>query len=258
MGDGLNSSISVIGRQSYRTDGSVSFHASTYLQSSARRSARLYMVWGLSTKPALKRSMRCCRSWELETRSKKRRQTCRRLRIGGANYIANWMIPLSSSGYLLEGERTVYVPRSPEEDQIPRWAPSPARQFRGVVPPVPSPSKSCPPASEFEAGFQPSLVVGVRVTKGNIAVTVPKESCVDRGRIIKNSPSPFPYFWHASCDAQIIQFFVVCPAPQRFRRRYILFSPALSGLLRRLFLTWILKFEIKHDKHQFYFDRDDC
>ena len=33
-----------------------------------------------------------------------------------------------------------------------------SNQFRGVVPPVPSPSRSCPPASEFEAGFQPTSI----------------------------------------------------------------------------------------------------
>ena len=61
---------------SYRTDDSASFHPSVYSRSRTRRWARLHTVSGLSTKPALKRSIRCCRYWDLETRSKKRRLTC--------------------------------------------------------------------------------------------------------------------------------------------------------------------------------------
>ena len=80
----LNVSISILRGKSYRTDGSVSFHPFTYLRSSARRSARPHVAWGLSIKPALKRSMRCCRWWELETRSRKKRLTCRRLEGQGA------------------------------------------------------------------------------------------------------------------------------------------------------------------------------
>ena len=83
MGDNPNVLIPGLGGKSYRTGGSVSFHPPTYLRSSSRRSARLHAVRGLSIKPALKRSMRCCRSWELEPRSRKKRLTCRRLRVKG-------------------------------------------------------------------------------------------------------------------------------------------------------------------------------
>ena len=83
MGDDLNAPISILRGRSYRTDGSVSFHPSTYLRSSARRSTRLHAVWGLSIKPALKRSIRCCRCWELETRPRKKRLTCKKLGVSG-------------------------------------------------------------------------------------------------------------------------------------------------------------------------------
>ena len=83
MGDNPNVLIPGLRGKSYRTGGSVPFHPPTYLRSSSRRSARLHAVRGLSIKPALKRSMRCCRSWELETRSRKKRLTCRRLRVKG-------------------------------------------------------------------------------------------------------------------------------------------------------------------------------
>ena len=83
MGSNAEVLIPALRGKSYRTGGSVSFHPPTYLRSSARRSARLHAVRGLSIKPTLKRSVRCCRSWELETRSRKKRLTCRRLKVRG-------------------------------------------------------------------------------------------------------------------------------------------------------------------------------
>jgi len=74
-GNDFNATTRFFKGQSYRTDDLVSFHPSVYLRSRARRSARLHTVLGLSTKPALKRSMRCCRYWEVEMRSRKRRLT---------------------------------------------------------------------------------------------------------------------------------------------------------------------------------------
>ena len=62
-------------RQSYRTDVSGLFNPSTYLHSLARRSARLHGTSGLSIRPAPKRSIRCCRYWELEIRFKNGRLT---------------------------------------------------------------------------------------------------------------------------------------------------------------------------------------
>ena len=83
MGDDPNAPISILRGRSYRTDGSISFHPPTYLRSSARRSTRLHAMWGLSIKPAPKRSIRCCRCWELETRPRKKRLTCRKLGVSG-------------------------------------------------------------------------------------------------------------------------------------------------------------------------------
>ena len=83
MGDDLNASISISRGRSYRTDGSVAFHPSMYLRSSARRSTRLHAAWGLSIKPALKRSIRCRRYWELETRPRKKGLTYKKLGVSG-------------------------------------------------------------------------------------------------------------------------------------------------------------------------------
>ena len=48
------------------------------------------------------------------------------------------------------------VPKQWSADPHPDARHQPQPQFRGVVPPVPSPSKLYPPPSEFEAVFQPT------------------------------------------------------------------------------------------------------
>ena len=70
--DELSASIRLLRGQSYRTGFPGLFHPSTYLRSRARRSARLDATWGLSIRPAPKRSIRCCRYWELEIHFRKR------------------------------------------------------------------------------------------------------------------------------------------------------------------------------------------
>lgn len=57
--------------KSYCVDVSGSFHLSTYSRNRARRSARPHTTCGLSIRPVPKRSMRCCKWWELEIRSRK-------------------------------------------------------------------------------------------------------------------------------------------------------------------------------------------
>lgn len=132
----LDSTTRLFRGYSYRTDDPASSHPSVYSRSRARRSARLHTVWGLSTKPALKRLMRCCRYWELETRSRKRRLTCEgRASIGERSYglLVVGRVPLSSSGSPPKGETIGWTPRPLREVRISRWDPSPTQRVAARV-----------------------------------------------------------------------------------------------------------------------------
>ena len=105
--------------QWYRTGISGLFHPSTYIRSRARRSARLDATCGLSIRPARKRSIWCCRYWELETKSRKSLQTyrCQGRSFSDESVGVSQTIPASFSGCPLEEETRGFAPTSLEQAQ---------------------------------------------------------------------------------------------------------------------------------------------
>ena len=253
--------------KSYRTGGSVSFHPPTYLRSSARRSARLHAVRGLSIKPALKRSMRCCRSWELEIRSRKKRLAYRRLRVRGRELqllIGRYLFHLQDVCWRERGQNLFQDLRREIRyrdglhhqldaqwcglESLGGWVAvkrNPASIAIGTRTLLPAPAVSGVSA-QLPSGSDDVVTGSSRTyrTRWQTGAPPPAHGC--RSRQISIFPSgTMAFLGDLVCYSLLIQ----CPLLHG--------DGGTIWLLRRLFLTRISKFEVKYSEHQSHPDCDD-